>query len=51
MSKWQTRIEKKYGFDPIEYFGGTVDEEVDSLDKVHKDPRFSGNISLLIYFL
>jgi hypothetical protein len=42
MVKWQTKCEKKFGFNPIEYFGGLV-EEGETLKNIKKDPRFSGN--------
>jgi hypothetical protein len=39
--KWQEKWEGKFGFDPVTYFGGM---KVDDLNRVAKDPRFSGKL-------
>jgi hypothetical protein len=44
--KWQVKNERKFGFDPVAYFGGLV-MEGESLENIKKDPRFSGKSYML----
>jgi len=39
MAKYQSRLERKLGFDPSSYFGGDVDQ-----------PRFSGKFEAFVHF-